>query len=449
MMMKLPLNWVETKLGTIAEWASGGTPSRKIKAFYEGDIPWIKTGDLNDETVKNVKEYLSEEGIKNSSAKIFPKGSVVVAMYGATIGKTGILGMDASTNQACAVGIPNGGISSKFLHYFLKSQRNEFVNKGKGGAQPNISQTVIKSHLINLPPLPEQNRIVDKLDKLFRQLEVINLRIENLKEIKEKFIYSCLVNTQTRQFFSRQKIGGFLEEGKERIGKNWPQYRKIGVSAKKGIIDLSTGQKKSFETYKVVKPGDFIYNTMRVNIGSIAIYTGKEIAITSPDYVVFRVKDFLSSELLLGFLKSDQGQLEIGANTKGSVRARLYFKSLSEIRMPVSDHKTQILAEKFLTTYSHSLRKLKKISKTKLIDLEKSILNKAFKGELVLQLESDGDARELLEEINNSTDNLVKRASARKQSLKKFNEKFSQKYPEEQSSKNAAAESSSNYSKKK
>ena len=285
-----------------------------------------------------------------------------------------------------------------YLHYFYHSGE---VVKYQGGSN-NLRNLKFKEYetiKIPLPPLPEQNRIVDKLDKLFGQLEGINERIRSLREIKEKFTYSCLVSSETGQFFSRQKIGKYLEEGKERIGENWAQYRKIGVSAKKGIIDLSTGQKKSFETYKIVQPGDFIYNTMRVNIGSIAIYTGKEIALTSPDYVVFRVKDFLSSELLLSFLKSDQGLLEIGANTKGSVRARLYFKSLSEIRMPVSDQKTQILAEKFLTTYSHSLRKLKKISKTKLGDLEKAVLTKAFKGELVPQLDSDGDAQELLEEI--------------------------------------------------
>lgn len=176
-----------------------------------------------------------------------------------------------------------------------------------------------KNYDINLPPLPEQERIVAKLDLLFGQIEKINEGIENLQNIKDKFQYSCLVDREKKSFYKREKIGQFLEEGTERIGETWNDCRLIGVSAKDGIIDLRTGQKKTFEKYKIVRKGDFIYNTMRVNIGSIAIYKGDEPAITSPDYVVFRTNNRLSSDLLLGFLKGEQGLLEIGANTKGSV----------------------------------------------------------------------------------------------------------------------------------
>jgi type I restriction enzyme S subunit len=228
---------------------------------------------------------------------------------------------------------------------------------------------------------------------------MIKARIESLKTIPNRLTYSCLVDSGKNEFYRREKIGQFLEEATDRIGVNWNGLRLIGVSAKEGITDLRIGQKESFEKYKIVKPGDFIYNTMRVNIGSIAIYDGTENALTSPDYVVFRVSKYLSPRLLINFLKSDQGLLEIGANTKGSVRARLYFKALSEIRMPIAPIETQNFAENFLKGFIITLNTLKKLNKTTLNELSQSILAKAFKGELVEQLSSDGDARELLKEI--------------------------------------------------
>jgi type I restriction enzyme S subunit len=97
---ELPEGWAQTTLATVAVWGSGGTPSRKREDYFKGEIPWIKTGELGKKTIRNAEEKITKEAVKNSSAKIFPKGSVAIAMYGATIGKTSILGIDASSNQA-------------------------------------------------------------------------------------------------------------------------------------------------------------------------------------------------------------------------------------------------------------------------------------------------------------------------------------------------------------
>jgi len=119
--MTLPEGWIKTDLGSIAQWGSGGTPSRKNSEYYGGTIPWVKTGDLGPKVIKSVDEYITAEAVKNSSAKFFPKNSVAIAMYGATIGKTSILGIDATTNQACAVAIPQSEITSTaFLYYLLR-----------------------------------------------------------------------------------------------------------------------------------------------------------------------------------------------------------------------------------------------------------------------------------------------------------------------------------------
>ncbi|VAX04536.1 Type I restriction-modification system, specificity subunit S [hydrothermal vent metagenome] len=171
-MSNLPNGWATTTLDKVAEWGSGGTPSRKNPKFYDGTIPWIKTGELGSKYIKGSSEHISEDAVRKSSAKIFPVGSVGIAMYGATIGKTSIFGIEASTNQACAVAQPHEhALDHEFLYYFLRSEKQSFIDAGKGGAQPNISQGVLKEWLIELPPLNEQKRIVAKIEQLFSELD--------------------------------------------------------------------------------------------------------------------------------------------------------------------------------------------------------------------------------------------------------------------------------------
>ena len=171
-MTDLPSGWAATTLDQIADWSSGGTPSRKRPEYFGGDIPWVKTGELTAKYVRRTEETLSELGIQNSSAKVFPEGSVAIAMYGATIGKVSIWGIDASTNQACAVAQPLSGlVSSEFLYHFLRSEKAALIKEGKGGAQPNISQGLLKAWSISLPPFNEQRRIVEKIEAMFDEID--------------------------------------------------------------------------------------------------------------------------------------------------------------------------------------------------------------------------------------------------------------------------------------
>ena len=161
--------WEEKKMSEVAKWSSGGTPSRKHPEFYEGTIPWLKTGELKDAEIFDSEEKITEEAIQSSSAKVYPEDTVIVAMYGATIGKTGILKIKAATNQACACAVCGQDLFYRYLFYYLRSQKDKFVEKGKGGAQPNISQTILKSYPIPVPPLDEQREIVRLLDELLAQ----------------------------------------------------------------------------------------------------------------------------------------------------------------------------------------------------------------------------------------------------------------------------------------
>ena len=183
MPFEAPESWVWTTLGEVGTWQSGGTPSRSNKTYYGGNIPWLKTGDLNDGLISDIPESITEEAVANSSAKINPTGSVLIAMYGATIGKLGILTFPATTNQACCACIEFNAIIQLYLFYFLLSQRNEFIAKGGGGAQPNISKEIIVNTFIPLPPLSEQQRIVMEIEKWFALIDQIEQSKVNLQTI--------------------------------------------------------------------------------------------------------------------------------------------------------------------------------------------------------------------------------------------------------------------------
>ena len=169
---KLPKGWCETLLGNIGNWQSGATPSRLRKDYYNGDIPWLKTGDLNDSVIKSIPETITRKALEETSVKLNPIGSVLIAMYGATIGKIGILALPATTNQACCACV-DYMCDKMFLFYFLLANRKRFIAMGGGGAQPNISKEKITNTHIPLPPLSEQHRIVTKIEELFAQLDKI------------------------------------------------------------------------------------------------------------------------------------------------------------------------------------------------------------------------------------------------------------------------------------
>ena len=159
-------NWCWCRLGSIGDWGSGATPSRTHPEYYDGSIPWLKTGDLTDSYIIDIPEGISQLALEKTSVRLNESGSVLMAMYGATIGKLGILTFPATTNQACCACKPVWGVETLYLFYFLMSQRTAFIKRGEGGAQPNISKEKIVSTLMPLPPLAEQQRIVRQIDKI-------------------------------------------------------------------------------------------------------------------------------------------------------------------------------------------------------------------------------------------------------------------------------------------
>ena len=167
---------------------SGGTPSRNNTEYWnEGSIPWVKTTELQNNIITEVDEYITELGLENSSAKIVPEGTILIAMYGQgkTRGMTGYLGVEACTNQACACILPSDSISQKFLwQYFILSYEN-LRNLAKGGNQPNLNGNLIKNYPVLYPPLDLQNQFADFVAQVDKSKLAVQKSLEQLEILKK------------------------------------------------------------------------------------------------------------------------------------------------------------------------------------------------------------------------------------------------------------------------
>lgn len=191
---EIPEMWKCTKLGWLyPNMGSGTTPDTNNLNYYsEGGYNWLQTGDLNDGVITDTSKHITELAVNERGMRIYPSGSVVVAMYGATIGKVGLLSIDTTTNQACCVLPITENIYNRYTFYVMQSSKMSLISKSVGGGQPNISQTIIKEHKIPVPPLHEQQAIApyldsktSKIDSVIKSLEV---QLNDLNALKQSII---------------------------------------------------------------------------------------------------------------------------------------------------------------------------------------------------------------------------------------------------------------------
>lgn len=215
----LPLGWEVANIEDIARTGTGGTPRRNHDEYYGGSIPWVKSGDLNDGLVTAAEEFITPEGLQNSNAKIFKKGSICVALYGATVGKLGVLDMDAATNQAVCGIFPEESIEPQFVFHALRNLRSELIDQAQGGAQPNISNGIIKKTELPLPPLPEQRRIVSKIEALQERSGRAAKALAEVGPLLEQFRQSILAAAFSGRLTAdwREKRRTFVEDEPRRM----------------------------------------------------------------------------------------------------------------------------------------------------------------------------------------------------------------------------------------
>ena len=203
-----PPGWKTLALDEIGDWGSGSTPLRGNSEYYGGDIPWFKSGELNEGTIFYSEEKITKKALAECSLRMNKVGDVLIAMYGATVGKTAIMGVEGTTNQAVCACTCNKLINNKYLLLLLKGFKDKFISMGAGAAQPNISKMKIVSTVVPVPPYAEQKRIVAKVDQLM-------ILCDELEAKQEK-------QTQTRQQLNDVTLNALLSAtSPKEFEKHW------------------------------------------------------------------------------------------------------------------------------------------------------------------------------------------------------------------------------------
>ena len=207
------MSWPLLEIQEFCRTGSGTTPSRKKPEYYGGDIPWVKSGELRGGIIVDTEEKVTSEALNVAALKMVPCGALLVAMYGATVGRVGLLGIEATTNQAvCHVVADPDRADTRYMFHLLQSKASELVAKGVGGAQPNISQGTIKELKVPLPPLEEQKRIVRILDQADALRRLRQTAITKLNALGQSIFYEMFGDPLSNpKGFQRCKLGEIVK----------------------------------------------------------------------------------------------------------------------------------------------------------------------------------------------------------------------------------------------
>ncbi|HZG61411.1 MAG TPA: restriction endonuclease subunit S [Anoxybacillus sp.] len=287
---RIPDDWKIKKIKDVCDTTSGGTPSRSKLEYYEsGTIPWIKTGELNQKYIFDTEEKITEIAIQQSSAKLIPKNSVLIAMYGATIGKTSITKIEAATNQACCAMISKGEIEPEFLYYVLSYSKDKIISLGAGGAQPNISQQIIRELEIPFPLQGEQRKIAAILSAVDEVIEKTEAIIEQTEKVKKGLMQQLLTKGIGHTIFKKTEIGEIPEEWELKkveevfyevrdTSNNLELYPLYSLTIEEGLVPKPDRYERSFllknkeeNQYRLVYPQNILFNPMNLRFGAIAI----------------------------------------------------------------------------------------------------------------------------------------------------------------------------------
>lgn len=348
---------MRVKLGDIFEIGSGGTPSKSHPEYYGGNIPWVKTGDLKNEYLYEVEDFITEEGLNNSSAKMYEEDTVLIAMYGATIGATSILKMKACTNQACAAFRKNEQVIPEYLYYFLRSQKEKFVKDGVGGAQPNISAGYLKKIEMELPSLDEQKVIVDILDKISDVVCKRSFELQSLDDlIKARFVELFGDSIINPMGWKKCKFGEVIYYQEGPGVRNW-QFRDSGIklinirnvvndslelSNTNNYLDVEEVENK----YKhfLLDAGDYVMASSGVTWGKIAEVFQEHLPLClNTSMIRIRPLDncIINKKYIFHFIKSDGFRKQIERLITGSAQPNFGPSHLAKVDILVPDIEVQ------------------------------------------------------------------------------------------------------------
>lgn len=344
----LPPGWRWVRLGEFCETTSGGTPSRGVNAYYGGDIPWVKSGELNDCMIDCTEEKITKEAIENSSAKIFPSGTLLIALYGATVGKLGILKIDAATNQAVCAIFTNELIDRDYLFFYLLQERKNLIIISTGGAQPNINQEIVRDIKIPLPPLSEQKRIAGVLNEQMAGVEkaraAAQAQLEAAKSLPAAYLRQVFNSSEAEQWPTKK-----VSELCSQIDYGYTASADFTISDPHflRITDIQNGRvvwdqvpgcriNDKDEMANCLIDGDIVF-------ARTGATTGKSFLIRKPPRSVFasylirlRPKDGVMADFLYAFFQSDDYWKQIRAKARGGAQPNVNATLLGaiELRIP-------------------------------------------------------------------------------------------------------------------
>ena len=346
---------MKKKLGDVFEIGSGGTPSKTHPEYYGGDIPWVKTGDLKSEYLYEVEDFITEEGLNNSSAKMYESDTVLIAMYGATIGATSILNFPACTNQACAAFKKSEEILPEYLYFFLRSKKEKFVNDGVGGTQPNISAGYLKKVQIEVRSLDEQSEIINVLDKVNRIIDERTKELAALDDlIKARFVElfgEPILNPKEWKIVTIGDIALDVRYGTSRPaveGGKYPYLRmnNLTIDGHLDLTDLKYIDIPEEELEKcVVRKGDILFN--RTNslelVGKTAVFDLCEDMVIAGYIIRVRLNNkMILPEIFSQYMNHKTLKKILRGMAKGAVnQANINAKELQSIKIYVPNMKLQ------------------------------------------------------------------------------------------------------------
>jgi type I restriction enzyme, S subunit len=391
--------WPFKKIGDICQTGAGGTPLKARKEYYEGGtIPWLLSGEVGQGEIKITTSFITQKGLENSSAKIFPANSVLIAMYGATAGQVGILRFEAATNQAVCAILPNKHFYPEFLLYYFLSSKTELVAQAAGNAQPNISQNKIRNTIVPVPPLPEQQRIVGILDEAFAGIAAAKANAEkNLQNAHDLFeSHLSAVFSQRGEGWVEKPLASLCHEiTVGHVGPMKTQYKESGVpflrsqNIRPFEVSMENARFIDKAFHRVLKksqlrPGDLAI--VRTGYpGTAAVIPAELPDSNCSDLVIVRPKRDTSPHFLAAFFNSAIGKQLVLGKIVGAAQKHFNITAAKAVilHVPPMTKQRAIIAK--IDELRTKIRHLSSIYQQKLDALEelkKSLLHQAFRGEL-------------------------------------------------------------------
>ena len=361
--------WEKRKLASIGKFFSGGTPTSSNKDYYDGEIPFIRSGEIHSD---HTELSISAIGYENSSAKMVSKGDLLLALYGATSGDIAISRMSGAINQAilCIRTTQDQLFFKSVWEKHVKNILNTYLQGGQG----NLSADIVKNLFFYFPGIEEQRKIGRLIELIDQRIAIQNRIIEDLKKLKtalcellyDESEHNCLIGDLVEQISIRNKQG--------------ESFKILSVSNQLGFVEQSeqfegrTIASQDTSNYKIVSLNDFAYNPARINVGSIAKLKVIEKGIVSPMYVCFRCKDGVLPDYLETFFDTQYFFLEMEKRLEGSVRMCLSFEGLSDIPINLPSLMEQQAIAYRISTLSQKIEIEMKILK-KFIQQKKYVLS--------------------------------------------------------------------------